>query len=42
MEEQLLSSATLELFMPADAIPDSLTPEEQLEAVRKVPSARCC
>ena len=42
MEEQLLSSATLELFLPADAIPDSLTPKEQLEAVRTVSGACVC
>eukprot|EP00802_Teleaulax_amphioxeia_P016169 Tamp_16281.p1 GENE.Tamp_16281~~Tamp_16281.p1 ORF type:complete len:336 (+),score=53.04 Tamp_16281:231-1238(+) len=37
MEEHLLSSLSMELFLPAEHIPDSLPPKLQLEAVRKAP-----
>jgi hypothetical protein len=36
MEEQLLSSATMELFLPAEHISEQLPPDLQLDAVRKV------
>jgi len=36
MEEQLLSAATMELFLPAEPISEMLSPKMQLEAVRKV------
>jgi len=40
MEEHLLSSLSMELFLPAEHIPDSLPPKLQLEAVRKVRARR--
>jgi hypothetical protein len=36
MEEALLASATMELFLPEEHIPETLPPNKQLEAVRKV------